>query len=353
MKKEQTKESLRNLGSMFLRLIRHVLFHNGWFKLLAVVISVVLWAGLISQDATLTRDKSFQNVNVSINGADALRRSGYIVTSDMETLLNDVSIVAAVPQQQFDTAESSAYNLRVDLSRINATGSQDLRILSTNSTLYGKVVSTNPSTIKVDVDEYKVRQRIPVSLSVKGEIPEGWYMNTPTVDPALITVSGPKSLVQNISRARVFLDADRIEWTEGTSITSADIQLYTLSGEEVRSTLLGITSDSLTIDSVLIETTMMPTKTFDVKDYIKTTGSVAKGYTLKEIRISPESITIAARSEVLQQMNELSLDGSVNLKNLKETAVFQLKVQKPSDDAVISNETVTVTAEVAADDDVN
>ena len=54
-------------------------------------------------------------------------------------------------------------------------------------------------------------------------------------------------------------------------------------------------------------------------------------------------MTVAARQEVLEQLTELPMEQSVNVRNLNETTVFQLKVQKPSDDAVLSNDTVTVT----------
>ena len=68
---------------------------------------------------------------------------------------------------------------------------------------------------------------------------------------------------------------------------------------------------------------------------------------MSNIRISPETITVAAKQEVLEQMMDLSLDRStVNVNNLKETTVFQLKVLKPSDNAVLSNDTVTVTVEI-------
>ena len=59
---------------------------------------------------------------------------------------------------------------------------------------------------------------------------------------------------------------------------------------------------------------------------------------------------MAARQEVLDQMTELPMERTtVNVDNLSETTVFQLKVQKPSDDSIISNETVTVTVEIEAE----
>lgn len=331
--------------------LRHLLLHNGWLKAIAIVISVVLWAGLISQDENITRDKTFQNVSVSVTGSDTMKNNGYIVVSDLNEILNDVSIVAAVPQKQYEKAEASAYNVRLDLSRVNGTGEQEIKLQSTNSSTFGKVTSTNPASVTVQVEEYIVRPRIPVSVTVEGTPPEGWYLPQPTVDYSLIAVSGPKSLVQDISRARAFINTDDIEWKEGTVVTSSKILLYDRTGGVVQSPLLSMTNSSMTIDSVLIELNILPSESFETGDLIQTTGAVAKGYTVKEIRVSPEVVSVAARQEVLDQLTDLSIDrNTVNISNLSETTVFQLKVQKPSDDAILSNDTITVTVEIGPEE---
>lgn len=346
MTTEQKPSGKKQVFSEIIALLKHIIFHNGWMKLIAILISIVLWAGLISQDDNLTRDKIIQNVNVSVTGAETMRANGYIVVDDMDSLLDGVSIVAAVPQKQFETVDPSVYNVRLDLSKINGTGVQELKLQSTNSATFGRVVSTNPASVEVNVEDYIVRQRIPVSVSVNGEIPEGWYMTTPTVDPSLVAVSGPRSLVETISRARVFIDTNDIEWFEGTMVFSAEIVLYNRAGEDVHSKLLRITSSSLTIDSVLIETTLYPTRTFETTPLVQVNGTVARGYRIADIKVSPETISISAREEVLEQLTELPMERTVKVNGLRETGVFQLKVQKPSDDAILSNDTVTVTVEI-------
>jgi YbbR domain-containing protein len=349
MSEEQKDKKTKSFLHSVLRGLKHVVFHNGWLKAIAVLISVVLWAGLISQDETLTRDKTFQNVNVSVTGTDTLRNNGFIVVSDLNEMLNDVSIVAAVPQKQFENAEASAYNVRLDLSKINGIGEQEIKLQSTNSSTYGKVVSTNPASITVQVEDYIVRQRIPVSVTVEGDVPEEWYMSPSTLDPTVVTVSGPKSLAQTISRAKAVINTADIEWIEGTYVDSPEIRLYNRASEEVNSPLLGITDSSVPIDSVLFEAIVLPKITFDTGELIQVTGKVAKGYEIKEIKVSPESIWIAARQDVLEQLTELPLEQrTINVRNLNETTAFQLKVQRPSDDAIISNETVTVTAVIEA-----
>ena len=254
----EVEKSGKGYLNSLLQTLKHVVLHNGGLKFIAVLISVLLWAGVISQDETLTRDKTFQNVNVTVTGTDTLKNNGYIVVSDLGEVLNDVSIVAAVPQKKYEDAEASAYNVRLDLSKINGTGEQEVKLQSTNSNTFGKVVSTNPSSVTVNVEDYIVRQRIPVSANPEGNVPEDMYMSPLTVDPTVISVSGPRSLAQTISRAKADINLDAIEWKEGPFGESSDIKLYNRAGEEVRSPLLGITDSSVPIDSVLIEANMLP-----------------------------------------------------------------------------------------------
>lgn len=331
--------------------LRHLFLHNGWLKAISILISLILWAGLISQDESVTRDRVFQNISVSVTGTETMKSNGYIVVSDLDELLRDVTISAAVPQKQYENADASAYNVRLDLSKIKGTGEQEVKLLYTNSATYGKVTSINPSSVMVQVDDYILRQRIPVSASVDGEKPEDWSVSIKSVDPDLLAVSGPRSIVQTILRAKAVIDPDDVEWTEGSTVTGAEMRLYNRSGEEVDKTLLQITSSSLTIDTVLVELNILPSKTFATDNLVQMTGTVADGYTMKDVRISPEVITVAARQEVLEQMTELPMERTtVNVDGLDETTVFQLKVQKPSDDSIISNETVTVTVEIEAEE---
>ena len=68
----EVKKSGKSYLNSLLQTLKHVVLHNGGLKFIAVLISVLLWAGVISQDETLTRDKTFQNVNVTVTGTDTL-----------------------------------------------------------------------------------------------------------------------------------------------------------------------------------------------------------------------------------------------------------------------------------------
>ena len=132
-----------------------LIYHNWPWKLLALFLALCLWAGLITQDPTLTRERVFTDVTVSVVGADTLRRnSGLIVLSGLEDENLTARLRVDVPQREYNTVTASNYNPRVDLTRITEAGEQTLRINTTSTSTYGTVRGISPETITVVVDQF-------------------------------------------------------------------------------------------------------------------------------------------------------------------------------------------------------
>lgn len=340
--KFQTKKS----ENRFILILKRIFLYNWPLKLIAVIVSLLLWAGLISQDPNLTRDKAFRDVNISISGADVMKRNGFIVTDDLQEKLDNVNVTAAVPQQQYEKAEASNYSLRVDLSKIEEPGEQELKILSNHSATYGDVTEIVPSSVRINVEEYITRFRIPVSVTFEGEVPEGWNLINYYADPALITISGPKSLIQSVSRAKAVLKSSGMTWEEGTGRISVPLTLYDREGNEIDLTNIIMTSESVIIDSVVVEYIVYPYKTFSSADFLKVTGSVGNGYELKSITVKPETIRVSAGRDVLDKIIDLKYENDINLDGLDKTTTFTVRVISPNDAATLSDETLTVVAEI-------
>ena len=122
---------------------------NPWYKLLSLVLALALWSGLISQDSSITRDKQFTDVTVSVTGAETLKRNGYIVVSDTEALLSGFTVTASVPQLLYESVTINNYNPRIDLSRITGSGTQTVSVVTTSSTTYGSVLSVEPASVEL------------------------------------------------------------------------------------------------------------------------------------------------------------------------------------------------------------
>ena len=329
---------LRRLHSLFLE--------NLGAKLLALFLAVALWAGLITQDPTLTREKLFNDVAVNITGSDALKRNGFIVLEDLDQVLSDVNVRVQVPQNQYTNVASSNYSIRIDLSRIREAGVQDVKILGTNSNTFGTVLQIDPPSVKLTVDEYVTRYRIPVTVVTDGEAPEGFYAAAPSIDPPMIAVSGPMSVVNQIANARVVVDQSTLLPKEATVRRALPFMLVNDRGEEIQSDMLQVTSESVLLDSLIIEQNVYAQRTIELSDMGLVVGDVAEGYEIKGVYITPSTITIAGRANVISEIGMLYADSTVNVSGLKESVNKSIRVRQPSTLKYVSTDQVTVAVEI-------
>lgn len=290
-------------------------------KLLALLLAVGLWAGLIAQDPTLTREKTFRDVTVSINGSDTLKRNGLVVTSDLESLLDDVSFKVDVPQMQYSNAQPVNFNVRVDLSRIKQAGEQELAILTTNSSAYGKVAEVSPASVRVVVEEYVSEGFIPVNVIRVGEPPAGYYASDPTCDPARITVSGPKSLVEQVDRAEVVVNQAILPAREGLVEKAVSFTLLDANGMPIESDMLQVTSDSVLRTRINVAVQMYAKRDVSLQENSQTlyAGTPAEGYEVTDVIVSPDIVTVAGKKSIIESINTLSARVPLSIAGKRET----------------------------------
>ena len=342
MKKGAHLTRLRQLGSA----LWHTLRTNWPRKLLALVLAVALWAGLITQDANLTREKTFTDVAVSVVGSDTLKRNGLIVTSDLTSLLSGVTLHAEVPQGQYNNVTASNYNPRIDLSRITGSGEQELRILANTTTAYGSVVESNPASVTLTVEEYATRYRVPVTVETLGSMPEGWYATGASIDPPMLTVSGPRSLVDRVRRAEAVVDLSALPAREGELRSAVDFRLLDAMGETIEDRLLEVMSEGVLLDTVIVEQTIYPQRTLDLNALGLVVGTPAHGYEIRSVVITPAQVTGAGTAETLEQLDTLYTESIVDVTGHSESFTRQLRVTRPPELVWLSQSTFTVAVEI-------
>ena len=315
---------------------------NWQWKLLALLIAVSLWAGLITQDPTLTRERIFTDASVSITGADTLRRNGLIVVSGLEEENLHARLRVDVPQREYNTVSSSNYNPRVELSRITEPGEQQIKLYATSTTAYGSVQDISPATINVVVDEYVTNYRIPVSVNVIGEYPEGFYGGAFTREPALVALSGPRTLVDQIARIYVDYDASLLAPEAGEVATALPMRFVDRSGKEVVSKLLEATSSGVVLRSVVIEQELYPVRVLPVSDMDLISGQPARGYQITAVEMSPTVLRAAGDETIINDIHSLFVESAANVEGAKESFSTTLRIKKPSELAYLNSTTVNV-----------
>ena len=344
---DTAKTSAASLLSKAVPRVWRTLRNNWPWKLLALFLALCLWAGLISQDRTLTRERVFSEVPLSVTGADTLRRnSGLIVLSGLESENLQARLRVRVPQREYANVSYLNYNPRLDLTRITEPGEQTVRVVTTSSSTYGNVEDISPSTVTVVVDEYVTNYRVPVTVNVTGEYPEGFYGSAISRDPSMVAVSGPRTVVDQISHVSVDYNASSLSPRAGTVRTAIPIRFISHDGSVIESDLLEVTSAGIVLRSIVVEQTLYPTRLLPVSITDLTTGEPAEGYRIKRVRISPSLLRAAGTEEALAAAEDLFVDSPVNVNGAKETFTQSVRAKKPADLAYLSAETLTVTVEI-------
>lgn len=321
------------------RFIGNILSSRTFLCAASLLAAVLIWSVMVASDGTLTREKTFSNVAVSVAGETALKSRGYIVMDDLTALLSGVRMKVEVTQANYNRVSGTSYNPHIDLSKVTGVGENELPV-SFSSQLYGPVLECEPSSVKVNVERY-ITRRIPVTVVQAGQAPEGLYLDAARTDPTMLSVSGPESLVSRVARASVQLDLSTLSLERASDKTALDVVLQDAAGEEIRSDKLEITNQTVLTTSVVVETESVPMRVVPLDAQAFVTGTPAEGFELVDVYLEEDGLPVAAAQEVLDAITVLTTEQPMDIAGATGTVEGYVKLKRP---AGIEN---TLPAEVA------
>lgn len=339
--------------------LKGIALRNWGAKLFSLLIAIALWVGLITQDPDLTREKTFRDVKVSVAGAETLKGRGYIVVSDLNKLLDDVEIKVNVPQMEYNDVRASNYNVRLDLSGINGEGKHEVRLLADDASTpgydvkqNGEVISISPETVSVTVEEYVSRGYIPVTVSVLGQVPEGYYIDVEnaTKDPRYVTVSGPKSQVDKVRRVEVEIRAEELFQQQDPSLeNNYSFMLLDAQGNPVDSQSLEVRRESnaqinrVNVAVPVYSMRQIPLLDAEMGGKMLYTGRPAEGYEVADVFITPDYVTIAGKKSIVESVSRFAATKQLNINGATDTVTGLIDLGVPVNLAFISADQATVT----------
>lgn len=314
----------------WLKQIRKVYRSNTFLIIFSILGALMLWSVLIASDGTLTREKIFSNVEVAVVGADTLKSNGYIVVDDTDAILPTVRITVEVTQDNFSRVSAANFSPRIDVSKIRGTGEQQVEITFA-STVYGRVVECEPSSVTVNVERYVNSNRIPVVTSTQGTIASGLWADTLTLDPTYISISGPRSVVSSVKRAKALFDWGLLTGDSFTQRNAVPFILEDADGKEIDTSLLRITYQSILIDTVTVEANVYKQKALPIDMTGAYIGEPAEGYEVTGVVVEPQEVLVAARDEALEQMSVAVLDAPIDITDATESQSVTVRIKKLTD----------------------
>lgn len=345
MNDKDKPKSLQSAKDMIIRL-KNILLNNWAWKLLCVIIAIFLWGNIISQDASLTREKIIRNVPVTVVNASSLQRSGLIVVDGLDDL-PEVTIRVEVPVRNYQAASASNYTVRLDLAGINHAGEQTVQLSAGSSTAgYGSIIEISGSTVQLNVEEYITRSRIPVRIRTSGQVPDGYYANAATAEVNEVTVAGPASLINQVARCVVLYTMPTLANGPGSEYTSSPIMLTNVQDEELDMNAINVTVDSWGVDAITVQQTFYPMYQMDIGTLGVVKGNPKEGYEIKSVSYSPQTVSVADMDLTSHTGDYVYLSGTVDVSGLDETIMMPLRVSRPGGFVYISTDIVYVTVEI-------
>ena len=321
----------------FFRGFWRVLSHNIGLKLLSLLFAVLLWSFVVSSNSSITRTKTISGIDAYITNQSVLTTYDLALAEDPSEALENVSVRIEVPQASYALASQANVQVTLDLSSVRSAGVQEGPLKA--STAYGRVTRIMPESITLAFESLDSRS-VPVNAIVSGGKRDDLWYRISRRNPDELTISGASSVVQSIVSAYVYVDVtDRSD----SFVTASRYLLLDSAGNEISQDMLRRSSTSITVGVDVYPTKELPVSN-DVTTAVK--GQVAEGYEITSISIQPETITVAAESELLAGLTELVVE-PVSVEGAQQSFSQRAQISSLTDFQSISAEQVYVNVTIA------
>ncbi|MFR2459724.1 MAG: YbbR-like domain-containing protein [Christensenellales bacterium] len=151
--------------------LKRWILDNFWLKVFSLLIAMGLWSYVLTNDATITRERTLTNLYVSTTNQSTFDGRSLALTQSLSDILPQVRVSVEVTQSDYYKITSNNVRVELDLSRVRETGEQTVPL--TASTVYGEVTGIYPESVTLDVDTLEKRD-VQVEVQLKGASDDHW-----------------------------------------------------------------------------------------------------------------------------------------------------------------------------------
>lgn len=318
--------------------------HNLGFKILAVIFAFTLWLTVYNLEDP-TKSKTL-TVNVSITNKSAVEDLGkYFEVIDGT---NRVSITVTAARSVLDKLDEKDFLATANMEQLaiesdGKNGTVPIDVVCTAN------IGNNPVTIRsssrdmqVSLEDLMTKQFV-VTPKAVGKVADGYALGDVTVTaPNVLTVSGPKSIVQTVISAVAIVNVDGISDSWATYRVTPF--LYDAEGKEVDTTRLTLSSNTVNVSAEILNTK-------EVTISVQPVGTPADGHVLTGISSNPTTIMLKGDKRILNGLNTISIPSNlISIEGASEDVTVSIDVSEyiPDGVSVLNSEesTIEITATI-------
>jgi YbbR domain-containing protein len=292
---------------------------NFGLVILAIVVSLALWVLVVSDQNPERTDTPDLLIPVEVSNVPP----GMAVMSTIEP----VRFRIRAPRDRWDGLQVTSFRASVDLSQASP-GIQQVPIRAEASDPQVRVLEVVPQTASIRIDEILDRT-VPVRTNLMGNVPFGYVYGTPHVEPEVVTVTGPASIVQTVETASVDLRVDGVTVSIDSSFHLTPLD----------ATLAPVRSVRLTPQTVHVRLPVEQQVSYkQVGVRASVAGEAAPGYWVESVSVDPSSITVVGDPNVLGTINYLDT-ATLDVSGASSTITRDVRIEIPSGASALQQQT--------------
>ena len=199
--------------------MKNKLTHNIGLKLASVFFAVILWLVVTSVNNP-TVSEPYYNIPVKLINTEMITDSGQVYeVLDNTDVISKVTVRA--PHSVISELKSENIIATADVSEIS---SLDTIAIKLSTDIYANNISSitgSIDTVKLKI-ENKKSKALSLKSTVSGQVTSGYMVGEITPDQNLVRISGPESVIDQVTKAVVDVD---VTGMTSDIVTNAEIKL--------------------------------------------------------------------------------------------------------------------------------
>ncbi len=295
------------------------------YAVLSLLIAFGLWVYVITV-VSPESEATYYDVPVVFYNESVLKDKGLMLLSEEEP---KVTLRLKGNRSDLNNLKKSDITLAVDLAKINDPGEQSLTYTISYPGNFAsnafETLSYSPDRITLNVVEYSSKV-MDIVVNLVGQTPEDYIVaeNGTTQDINKITVTGPKTVLDQIAQARV--DVDVTGQTQSMSVTNR-VTLCDANGEPVDASQVLVN-----VTEVNVGVRIQRVKTIQLLLDVTYGGGATKENT--QIQLDYSTIKVAGSDRLLETLGDTLTLGNWDVSTIMDdsaTRIFKIEELLPRD----------------------
>ncbi|MFQ5593760.1 MAG: YbbR-like domain-containing protein [Anaerolineae bacterium] len=301
--------------------------------LLSFVLAIMVWMVAVNEGLGLPDTQSFPETGIAIETINV--PEDLVIVGEIN---RRVTVEVRAPRSNIDRLSLSDFRAYVDLSGLLPT-LHDVPVhvqCPECDQKHVNLLGWEPERISVRLDEVAERSVL-VELNLQGGTAIGYQAEQPIADPNTVVVSGPRSLVEQVSsvRADIYLFNEDSTVQKEVSVVPVDDTGNLVLGADVEPRRVGVTVP-ITPEGRRKEVAVAPV----------ITGTVALGYYASSISVDPQAVVLTGSRSRVQEAPGFVETDPVSISGAKDSVEVRVPIYVPEGLQLLNPEHQTVTVKV-------